>query len=143
MPSITLALAAGEASYSAGSGRTGRRLAYRPSPLRRPSRPCSGRGFAGSVVSHFGPPTAREQHGVGLLAGVEHLVGQRRAVRVDRGAAEEVLLELEVAELCRAARRVGAMISGPIPSPGSSDDGRWVSRSPSSVARDGARALAL
>ena len=23
-----------------------------------PSNPCSGRGFAGSVVSHFGPPTA-------------------------------------------------------------------------------------
>ena len=41
-----------------GSGLTGRRLAYRPRPLRRPSSPCSGRGASGSVVSHFGPPTA-------------------------------------------------------------------------------------
>src|SRR3954452_19437094 len=48
----------GLASSSAGEGRTGRRLAYRPRPLRRPSSPCSGRGAAGSVASHFGPPTA-------------------------------------------------------------------------------------
>ena len=48
----------GLASTSAGLGRTGRRFAYRPRPLRRPRRPCSGRGASGSVVSHFGPPTA-------------------------------------------------------------------------------------
>ena len=36
-----------------------RRFANSPSPLRRPSRPCSGRGLSGSVVSHFGPPTAQ------------------------------------------------------------------------------------
>ena len=29
-----------------------------PRPLRRPSSPCSGRGWLGSVVSHLGPPTA-------------------------------------------------------------------------------------
>ena len=40
-------------------GLTGRRLAYRPRPLRRPSSPCSGRGASGSVVSHLGPPTAQ------------------------------------------------------------------------------------
>src|SRR5437764_284108 len=45
-------------SYSAGSGRTGRRFANSPRPCRRPSNPCSGRGWCGSVVSHFGPPTA-------------------------------------------------------------------------------------
>src|SRR3954470_6393731 len=48
----------GLASSSAGEGRTGRRLAYRPRPLRSPSSPCSGRGAAGSAASHFGPPTA-------------------------------------------------------------------------------------
>src|SRR5918994_1698349 len=48
----------GLASYNAGTGRTGRRFAYRPIPLRSPSRPCSGRGACGSVVSHCGPPTA-------------------------------------------------------------------------------------
>ena len=48
----------GLASASASLGRTGRRFAYNPSPLRRPSSPCSGRGASGSVVSHFGPPTA-------------------------------------------------------------------------------------
>ena len=53
-----LARAAGWRRSSASTARTGRRLAYRPRPLRRPSRPCSGRGASGSVVSHFGPPTA-------------------------------------------------------------------------------------
>ena len=48
----------GLASYSAGRGRTGRRFANSPRPLRSPSRPCSGRGLDGSVVSHLGPPTA-------------------------------------------------------------------------------------
>src|SRR5438093_1021226 len=48
----------GLASSSAGNGLTGRRLANRPRPSRSPSRPCSGRGASGSVVSHFGPPTA-------------------------------------------------------------------------------------
>ena len=47
-----------EASLSASKIRTGRRFAYRPSALRMPSSPCSGRGLAGSVVSHFGPPMA-------------------------------------------------------------------------------------
>src|SRR3954452_11470154 len=48
----------GLASSRASKGLTGRRLANRPRPSRRPSSPCSGRGRLGSVVSHFGPPTA-------------------------------------------------------------------------------------
>src|ERR1039457_6865944 len=48
----------GEASYSAGSGLTGRRFAYSPRPLRKPSKPCSGRGLAGSVASHLVAPAA-------------------------------------------------------------------------------------
>ena len=42
------------------------------------------------------PADGGEQDGVGALAGGERLVGQRRAVGVDRGAAERVLLEGEV-----------------------------------------------
>ena len=54
-----------------------------------------------------------EQHGVGAAAGGERLVGQRRAVGVDRGAAEQVLLELEldadrVEDLDRRRRDLGA-----------------------------------
>src|SRR4051812_37836925 len=48
----------GLASSRASKGLTGRRLAKSPSPSRRPSSPCSGRGRCASVVSHFGPPTA-------------------------------------------------------------------------------------
>ena len=88
----------GLASSSAGLGRTGRRLANSPSPLRRPSRPCSGRGASGSVVSHFGPPTAASSTASALAAGVEHLVGERGAVGVDRRAADEALVELELAD---------------------------------------------
>src|ERR1700693_615898 len=87
----------GEASYSAGSGLTGRRLAYRPSPLRSPSSPCSGRGLSGSVVSHFGPPTAASRTASAWREGGERLCGQRRAVGVDRRPAEDVLLEIELA----------------------------------------------
>ena len=47
-----------DASANAAKICTGRRFVYRPNALRMPNRPCSGRGFAGSVVSHFGPPTA-------------------------------------------------------------------------------------
>ena len=88
----------GLASTSAGLGRTGRRFAKRPRPLRRPRSPCSGRGLSGSVVSHFGPADGSEQHGVGLAALLEDLVGERDPVLVDRGAADEVLLVGEVAD---------------------------------------------
>ena len=39
-----------------------------------------------------------EQHGVGPAARLEHLVGERVAVGVDRGAADQLLVELEIAE---------------------------------------------
>ena len=100
MPSISSRFS-GLASYSAGSGLTGRRLANRPSPLRSPSRPCSGRGFGGVGRVPLRAPDRRQQHRVGAAAGVERLVGQRDAVSVDRGAAEQVLLELEVGPTAR------------------------------------------
>ena len=46
-----------EANSKAGASLTGRRLANRPSALRMPSSPCSGRTFAVGL-SHLGPPTA-------------------------------------------------------------------------------------
>ena len=85
-------------------GATGRRFAYRPRPLRRPSRPCSGRGLCGVGRVPLRAADGGEQHGVGAAAGREHLVGQRGAVGVDRGAAEDVLLELEARRAARAAR---------------------------------------
>ena len=107
----------GLASSSASTARTGRRLAYRPSALRRPSRPCSGRGASGSVRVPLRAADGGQQDGVGRAAGGERLVGQRRAVGVDRGAAERVLGEREVAQRATRSSSVGAVISGPIPSP--------------------------
>ena len=52
-----------------------------------------------------GPAHGRKQHGVGGRARVQHLVGERAPVGVDRGAADELLVELEVAELGRGSRR--------------------------------------
>ena len=97
MPAIS-SERSGEASISAGIGRTGRRFAYSPRPLRSPSSPCSGRGASGSVRIPLRAADGAEQHGVGAPAGVEHLVGERRAVLVDRAAADQVLAELAAAE---------------------------------------------
>ena len=112
-----LAACSGLASSSAGLGRTGRRFANSPSPLRRPSRPCSGRGALGVGGVPLRPADRGQQHGVGAAAGLEHLVGEGRAVGVDRGAADQLLLELEVTDRA-STRSAAAMISGPIPSPG-------------------------
>ena len=91
--------AAGWRRAAPSLGRTGRRFANRPRPLRRPSSPCSGRGASGSVVSHFGPPTAQSRTASASRQAVEHLVGERGAVLVDRGAADQVLGDLDAAEL--------------------------------------------
>ena len=53
-----------------------------------------------------------EQDGVGRRAGGEHLVGERGAVRVDRGAAEEVLLEGDVRARCGGSRAPGRRSPG-------------------------------
>ena len=105
----------GLASISAGLGRTGRRFANSPRPLRRPSRPCSGRGLSGSVVSHLGPPTAASSTASARAAGVQDLVGERGPVRVDRRAADQVLLELEIADRGeQLARRGRDLRSDPV-----------------------------
>ena len=88
----------GLAPTSAGLGRTGRRLANRPIPLRRPSRPCSGRGRVGVGGVPLRPADGAEQDRVGGAAGVQHLVGEGGAVLVDRDAADQALVELELAQ---------------------------------------------
>ena len=68
--------------------RAGRRFAYTPSSLRRPSSPCSGRT---GLPSSSGRPTAARRTASACTAGRERLVGQRRPLREDRVAAERVL----------------------------------------------------
>ena len=53
------------------------------------------------------PADGAEQHGVGRAAGVEHLVGEGRPVRVDRGAADRMLVELEVPDRLEQPRGRG------------------------------------
>ena len=97
MPSMRSRLS-GLASSSAGLGRTGRRFANRPRPLRSPSSPCSGRGASGSVVSHFGPPTAASRTASALRQASSTSSVSAVAVGVDRRAADQVLLELEITD---------------------------------------------
>ena len=49
-----------------------------------------------------------EQHRVGGAALLQHLVGERGAVGVDRGAADQVLVDLDAAELVEQLGRGGA-----------------------------------
>ena len=97
----------GLASSSAGLGRTGRRFANSPRPLRRPSSPCSGRGFAGSVVSHLGPPTAASSTASAARQASRTSSVSAVAVGVDRRAADQVLLELEVTDRGQQLARRG------------------------------------
>src|SRR5271170_2557132 len=107
----------GEAPYSAGSGLTGRRFAYSPSPLRRPSRPCSGRGFCGSVVSHLGPPTAASS-----TASASRHACSTSSVSATPSTSIEAppnrYSSNSKSPSVSSSSSVGSMISGPMPSPG-------------------------
>ena len=108
----------GLASRSASTARTGRRLAYRPSALRSPSSPCSGRGASGSVVSHCGPPTAASR-----TASAARQAASVSSVSAVPWASIDAPPNGCSAKAKSPTRdrtsRVGAVISGPIPSPGS------------------------
>ena len=67
--------------------------------LAQAEQPLLGTRLAGIRGVPLGPADGGKQHGVGATAGVEHLVGQRRAVLVDRGTAHQLVFELEVAQL--------------------------------------------
>ena len=68
----------------------------------------------------LGAADGGEQDRIGRPAGGQRLVGEGDAVGVDRGATEEVLLVVEAVPTALSTSSVGGMISGPIPSPGSS-----------------------
>ena len=68
----------------------------------------------------FRPADGAEQDRVGGAAGVEHLVGERRAVGVDRAAAHQLLVELELAQRLEQAAR-GADDLGADPVAGQQD----------------------
>src|SRR4051794_29862559 len=107
----------GLASSSEANGLTGRRLANRPRPSRMPSRPCSGRGLEGSVVSHCGPPTAprrmasasRQPARVSSGRGAPVASIAAPPIRYSENVTPPSALRTSTAE---------ATTSGPIPSPG-------------------------
>ena len=85
--------------------------------LAQPEQPLLGaRRVAGRCVSHLRSADGGQQHGVGLAAGGQRLVGQRGPVGVDRRAAERVLGEGEVAEAREdLERRGGDLGADPVP----------------------------
>src|SRR4051794_14122500 len=107
----------GLASRSASKGLTGRRLANSPRPARRPSSPCSGRGFAGSVVSHCGPPTAPRR--TASAARQADKVSSGRGLPVASIAAPPTRCSVNSKpSIARRTSTAEATTSGPIPSPG-------------------------
>src|SRR5215217_463528 len=108
----------GLASRSAGLGRTGRMFANRPSSLRRPSRPCSGRAAPGSVLSHLGPPTAASSTASALrqLSSTSSVSGTPCASIEAPPISSSSMSKSPTAASSRLA---ASMISGPMPSPGS------------------------
>ena len=118
MPSITLALErAGVVQRRQRP--TGPQVGVQPEALAESEQALLGAGLVGIGRVPLGAADRGQQHRVGAPAGRERLVGQRRAVGVDRGAAEDVLLVLELGPTASSTSTAGAMISGPIPSPGS------------------------
>ena len=109
----------GLASYSAGTGLTGRRLANSPSPLRRPEQPLLGPRLVRVGGVPFRAPDGGQQHRVGVPAGRQRLVGQRDPVR-RRSRRRRTGAPRTRAAGTTASRTwtAGARISGPIPSPG-------------------------
>ncbi len=91
----TLSARYGVASISAGSVRAGRRLAKPPSAVRS----CSNADFrtlVGRQSIERRIADRAEQHRVAVEAGVAASVGQRRAVLVERRAANRVFLAVEL-----------------------------------------------
>ena len=72
------------------------------------------------LALELGEADGGEEDGVGLAAGRERLVGERRSLREDRVAAERVLGVVDPERVEHADRL--AVTSGPIPSPGRHGD---------------------
>src|SRR3569832_1635146 len=110
-----------EAPSSLSLTATGRRFAYRPSPLRMASSPCSGRTLPRGS-SHFGPPTAPSSTASAPRA--DSRVASGSAVPVASMAAPPIrasrVSNSWPKRLATADRTFKASLvtSGPIPSPG-------------------------
>ena len=84
-----------DASASASKQSAGRRLANRPSSLRRRSKPCSGLRWKG-LLSHLGPPTAPNitaslafalaitASGIAVPSGVQRRAADDAVVQIER-----------------------------------------------------------
>lgn len=110
-----------EASARALKICTGRRLVYRPSSLRMPKSPCSGRGAAGSVVSHLGPPTAASSTASEARAASSVAVGKGSPVASMAAPPMSASVYSKAvsyfAPTAFSTFTPSAMISGPMPSP--------------------------
>ena len=98
MPS-TISSRSVDAPTSAGKTCAGRRFANRPSSLRMPQQAALGAPVDRQLVP-FRTADRAEQHRARAARERERLVGERRALRFDRRAADQRLLEVE-----RNARR--------------------------------------
>src|SRR5574343_918333 len=110
-----------EALASSGYRMAGRRLAKRFKCLRMPSRPRTGRCSRGSV-SHCGPPTAPSSTASAALALVRVSAGYGSPVAsTAQPPSRPVVISRFRPSLFKASstRTASAVISGPIPSPGS------------------------
>ena len=76
-------------------------------PLAQPEQALLGARRVGVGGVPLRAADRAEQDGVGGAAGLEHLVGEGGAVRVDRAAADQALVELELAERLEQLRRGG------------------------------------
>ena len=85
----------GEVAVSSLTALTGRTLANSPSSLRNVSSACSGR-LSALGSSHLGPPTAPSKIASQSCACLSTSSGKRRAELIDRMAAGDAFLELEI-----------------------------------------------
>ena len=87
-----------------------------------PKRPASGRGAAGSVVSHFGPPTAASSTASAAFAASSVAAGSGSpTASMAAPPISDSLQSKRVSYFAPTASRTftpSAMISGPMPSPG-------------------------
>ena len=78
-----------------------------PAPFGGRAGPARGAGADGIRGVPLRPPDRAEEDGVRVTARLEHLVGERLAVGIDRGSADQVLREFELAEALEQPPRGG------------------------------------
>ena len=93
-----------------------------PEPLAQAQQTLLGARCARVGGVPLRPADRPQENGVRLAAGAEDLVGERGPVGVDRGAADEPLVELELAQRLEHDRGAEATISGADPVAGQQDD---------------------